>query len=554
MSTNTIGHRVNPAINTGLTATGSSQATAFPLTSNTLHEFISVPSSSGAVLPTKMPSQVTVFNNDTNALAVYPPLGGAINGGSVNASASVAPQTGSTYWASSPTSWYSLQTAASGSGSGTVTSVASGTGLTGGPVTTTGTLSLATIGDKSVLANTSGGTAAPAGVTLSALIDEAIAGVQGDVLYRGSAAWSALPPGTSGQFLQTQGAAANPQWASAAGTGTVNTGTTGQVAYYATSTAAVSGESLSSLIDAAIDSTQGDILYRGASTWAALPAGTAGQFLQSGGAAANPSWTTSSLATIPTLNILANTTGGTAAPAGVLLTALLDADFSSTRGVIPFRGASVWGPIATGTAQNPLQTGGAGADPSWNANSLLPSAGPVRKLGGLIFSCGACTAVASTAAATSVFGSPANSFGTLTIPANTLAVGQVLRWTLWATYGSTASTPTVAFNYLLGATTVLTSSAVGTLTAAATNHMAYSTAQSMLFITTAGSGGAVGGSAQMNFLNTGTIASASIPTGGLATVSVATNASLLFDIQLTWGTSSATNTFQVLAFELFLDG
>lgn len=96
---------------------------------------------------------------------------------------------------------------------GTVTSVGSGTGLTGGPITGSGTLSLATIADKNLLANTSGGTAAPVATTLTALIDEAIDNTQGDILYRSSSAWTQLGPGTSGQFLQTQGASANPQWA-----------------------------------------------------------------------------------------------------------------------------------------------------------------------------------------------------------------------------------------------------------------------------------------------------------------------------------------------------
>ena len=35
---------------------------------------------------------------------------------------------------------------------------------------------------------------------------------------------------------------------------------------------------------------QGDIIYRGASNWARLATGTAGQLLQAGGASANPSW------------------------------------------------------------------------------------------------------------------------------------------------------------------------------------------------------------------------------------------------------------------------
>lgn len=45
---------------------------------------------------------------------------------------------------------------------------------------------------------------------------------QGDVLYRNASGWVNLGPGTSGQFLQTQGAGANPQWATPAGSGDVS--------------------------------------------------------------------------------------------------------------------------------------------------------------------------------------------------------------------------------------------------------------------------------------------------------------------------------------------
>lgn len=37
---------------------------------------------------------------------------------------------------------------------------------------------------------------------------------QGDILYRGAAAWERLPAGTSGQLLRTNGAATNPSWQS----------------------------------------------------------------------------------------------------------------------------------------------------------------------------------------------------------------------------------------------------------------------------------------------------------------------------------------------------
>ena len=40
--------------------------------------------------------------------------------------------------------------------------------------------------------------------------------VQGDIVYYNGTAFARLAPGTSGQFLQTQGSSANPQWASEA--------------------------------------------------------------------------------------------------------------------------------------------------------------------------------------------------------------------------------------------------------------------------------------------------------------------------------------------------
>lgn len=47
---------------------------------------------------------------------------------------------------------------------------------------------------------------------------------------------------------------------------------------------------LSEVLDFIGSAAQGDILYRGASAWARLPAGTANQVLRTAGAGANPSW------------------------------------------------------------------------------------------------------------------------------------------------------------------------------------------------------------------------------------------------------------------------
>lgn len=108
-------------------------------------------------------------------------------------------------------------------GTGTVTNVATGTGLTGGPITTTGTIQFATIANNSILANVSGGALAPSATTLSAVLD--IAGsTTGNILYRasGGSGWTVLAPGSNGQVL-TMGAS-TPAWGSAGSVSTVSTG------------------------------------------------------------------------------------------------------------------------------------------------------------------------------------------------------------------------------------------------------------------------------------------------------------------------------------------
>lgn len=102
---------------------------------------------------------------------------------------------------------------------------------------------------------------------------------------------------TSGHCLQASGTGGGIADSGAAcggggGSGTVNSGTAGQVAYYASTGSAVSGESLSTLIDSAVGSTRGSILERGASGWALITPGTAGTKLVSNGSGADPSYQT----------------------------------------------------------------------------------------------------------------------------------------------------------------------------------------------------------------------------------------------------------------------
>lgn len=99
-------------------------------------------------------------------------------------------------------------------GTGTVTSIATNNGLTGGTITTTGTLGLATIATGNVLAYTGAGSGVPVATTPSAVLD-IIGSTTGNILYRaaGGTGWQVLAPGTNGQVL-TQGAS-TPSWSNA---------------------------------------------------------------------------------------------------------------------------------------------------------------------------------------------------------------------------------------------------------------------------------------------------------------------------------------------------
>lgn len=75
-----------------------------------------------------------------------------------------------------------------------------------------------------ILGRNSAGSGDTEEVTLSQHLDWIGSVAQGDILYRDSSAWTRLGAGTSGQFLKTQGASANPLWADApSGSGTVGT-------------------------------------------------------------------------------------------------------------------------------------------------------------------------------------------------------------------------------------------------------------------------------------------------------------------------------------------
>lgn len=137
---------------------------------------------------------------------------------------------------------------------------------------------------------------------------------------------------------------------------------------------------------------QGDIIYRGAANWDNLAAGTAGKYLKTQGAAANPTWDNllvSSLSTpgqttgdILTYGVAAWERKGPGSAnyylmsngAGAALTyeklkigSLYHA--SEAQGCLATRGNTTWGVLTPGTAGYVLKSGGAGADLSWGSIS-----------------------------------------------------------------------------------------------------------------------------------------------------------------------------------------
>ena len=63
-----------------------------------------------------------------------------------------------------------------------------------------------------VLGRKTAGAGDPEECSLSEVLDFVGSAAQGDLLYRGSAQWTRLPAGTSGRYLKTLGAGANPEW------------------------------------------------------------------------------------------------------------------------------------------------------------------------------------------------------------------------------------------------------------------------------------------------------------------------------------------------------
>jgi len=73
---------------------------------------------------------------------------------------------------------------------------------------------LANLATQTFIGRNTGGTGVPEAVTISQVLDW-ISSTRGTILYRGATGWAALPPGTAGQFLKSNGENADLSYATA---------------------------------------------------------------------------------------------------------------------------------------------------------------------------------------------------------------------------------------------------------------------------------------------------------------------------------------------------
>ncbi|CEF48251.1 unnamed protein product [uncultured bacterium] len=242
--------------------------------------------------------------------------------------------------------------------SGSPAEIALGTGLafSGGNLVATAA-GVPSIANNTLLANVSGGSAVAAQTTVTAMLDAALGTTPGMVPTRGASAWSGAVPPPGLPAIANNTLMANVSGGSAAAAQTTMTamldaalGTTpGMVptrGASAWSGAVQTYTTLSALFDSVFGTTPGLVPTRGASVWdGALPAG--------------------GLPSIPGHTMLANAGGSTAAASATSMSAMLDASFGATRGGLMARGAAAWQYLAPGAAGQVLTSGGAGADLTW---------------------------------------------------------------------------------------------------------------------------------------------------------------------------------------------
>ena len=350
-------------------------------------------------------------------------------------------QNGSTYRATSQ------QIANLNANNGTVTSITAQAPLSGGTITTTGTIGLnnngvtntylAQMNGNTLKGNNTSGSAQPVDLTVSQTMTMLGAAPLASPAFTGTP--TAPTAGSSDNstqiattaFVKAQGYGTGTVTSVTAGsglsggtittTGTISLPTTGVTAgtYGSTSSAPTITVDSYGRITAASSSTITPATIGAAASSITI---TSGSGLSGGGdLTANR---TIALASQAAFTILSNNSSASAVPTAVSLSAILDSNIGSTQGEMLFRGSGGWVGLSPGTSGQLLQTKGAGADPAWTTISGVGTVTSVNGSGGT-------TGLTLT-------GGPITSSGTLTL-GGTLAI---------ANGGTGQTTASAAFNAL----------------------------------------------------------------------------------------------------------
>jgi hypothetical protein len=350
--------------------------------------------------------------------------------------------------------------AISASAIGAVTSVATGTGLSGGPITSTGTINLANTAVTPGVYGDSGNVSqvtidAQGRVTLAANVP--IAGGAGGTVTSISGSG-----GTTGLTL-TGGPIT--------GAGTLTLGGTLIVAN--------GGTGLATLTAHAIQ------IGNGTGAVTQLATGTVGQVLTSGGAGADPTWAAAGTGTVTSVGISGGTTGlsvsgspvttsGTITLSGTLVVGNGGTGRATitANNLIIGAGTSAVTLLAPGTAGTVLTSNGAGVDPSWATVTGTGTVTSVQMSGGttgLSYSGGPITG-AGTITTAGTLARANGGTGLSTVPTNgQLLIGNGSAYTLATITGGTGISVTNGS----GTITIANTGGSGTVNSGLANQIAY---------------------------------------------------------------------------------
>lgn len=450
-----------------------------------------------------------------------------------------------------------------GNGTGTVTQIVAGTGLSGGTITNTGTIAVANSTNSS------------------------LAGFASNGQFTTITVGANLALNTNGTLSST-----------ASGNGNVNTGVANQLGVYNTNGNTISGTNVGLVLTQSISPTTVDtdgstvtfnlalsnrhtVTLQGNRTLA-LSNPTVDQtftivLVQDGSGSRTVTWfsgITWQGGSVPTLQ----TTPGAVdvfvfwcQSNGVYIGFATAPVLAGTSGQLLYNNAGVLAGAANAliSSNNVLNVGAAVSDPATPVSGdLWPSAngsglkyaraatqyGTVQSA---IFSCLSCNSVTNTTALTSVFGSPTNSKGSLTVPANTLQPGNIIRWQLTGSWQCSNSSPTLLVQVIFNTSVILqTSVAVAMNTSQPNASQVYQQYCAYTCLAT-GANGIGQGAANLAFVNptAATLAATCVPGGGSPTLNstFASTTNGLFDIKVQWSANSTANIFQITSFKLYID-